>query len=70
MRRISSVTNPHKKMKLSTWWDKMMMIREVLQEKKIMMIFMQHFEAYLTDTYLSSQFRKQNFIVTAQNLDA
>jgi len=31
---------------------------------------MQHFEAYLTDTILSSQFEKQGFIVTAQNFDA
>jgi len=34
MRRMSSVRNQHKNTKLSTWWDKMMMIREVLQEKQ------------------------------------
>jgi hypothetical protein len=33
-------------------------------------LFIQHFEAYLTDTSLSSQSQKQSFIVTAQNLGA
>jgi hypothetical protein len=32
-------------------------------------LFIQHFEAYLTNINLSSQFEKQSFIVTAWNLD-
>jgi hypothetical protein len=77
MRRMSSVRIPQKNTKLSTPWDMMMMmtmIRKVLQEKQnydddIQPTLRQHFEAYPTDTNLSSQFEKQGFIVTAQNLD-